>query len=164
MNGRSRSVPGRRAELQGPAAGKATTVLKARKLAGCGQVRCSVRKHVADRRPERLHGSNRDQCDQYHEQRVFRQILAFLFLPQPLNNRHLWNLLYAGVGAARPRSLTPLRLQEATPRSMGYSYHQPLQRTTINGGDNQLILPRRTRRNCWPPPREMKLSLISSAK
>src|SRR6202030_2496831 len=48
---RSKSVPGRRVELQRPAAGKAATFLKTRKLGGRGQVRCSVRKHVADRRP-----------------------------------------------------------------------------------------------------------------
>lgn len=48
------------------------------------QVRACVREHVADRASQDLHRSDRYQRDKNQQQCIFRKVLSFFFLPQPL--------------------------------------------------------------------------------
>src|ERR1700726_3870052 len=123
-----------------------------RKLAGRRQVPCRVREHVADGHTERLHGSDRHQCDQYHQQCVFGKVLAFLLIPQSLDKCHLRNLLSVGVDKDKESELLCRRAKqgcgftESSLRRLGCS--QLTQNEIRSGG---LVLTESTQIAARPP-------------
>src|SRR5215470_7151844 len=82
------------------------TKLDYRVSLGVRQIARCVSKRLADSAGQSCHGGNRCQGNQDQEQTVFRQVLAFFFLPQPLKNAlHLFCLLVSNL-TTRYRSST----------------------------------------------------------